>query len=63
MRENSSKETSLSGDFEKHLGRSLASSGLRMPYVKPRMRALRRAVFYVVAELVDAERLSEPASR
>ena len=52
-----SRECTLSPATERRLRETLGSVGLRMNFVRPRSRALRRAYSHTVAELEDAGRI------
>ncbi len=49
---------SWSAHSEETLRETLDSAGLRLPFLRPRAVLAHRAMFYVIAELVDAEVLS-----
>ena len=50
-----------SADGEAHLRATLSSAGLKFPFRRPRAQLARRALFHIIAELIDAERLTEGA--
>ena len=58
MHELSPFERHWSAQAEEQLQASLRSSGLEMPFVRPRARVARIAMFHAVAELEDAGRFS-----
>ncbi len=58
MRQQASEEH-LSAQYESELRNNLSEIGLRFPFRRPRAALARRAMFRVVAELVDAGRLND----
>ena len=51
------RDDAWSENAEQKLASSLANTGLRLPYIKPRFRILRRALNHVMSELIDAGRI------
>ena len=58
MHELAPRQSSWSADAEEKLRSLLRSAGIRVPYVRPRPRIARSAIFYAVAELDDASKIS-----
>ena len=52
------RDSTWSANAEKKLQSYLRSVGIRLPFLRPRARLARRALFHVVAELCDAGRLT-----
>ena len=54
-----SRESTWSAKAERRLRSLLSAAGIRLPFVRPRARFARRAMFHMVAELIDAGRIDE----
>ena len=57
------RESTWSVQAEKRLRASLNTVGIRSPFVRPRARFARRAMFRAVGELIDAGRIQDDAAR
>ena len=57
------RESMWSAQAERQLRSWLSAVGLRLPFVRPRVRFARRAMFHAVAELIDAGKIPNDALR
>ena len=57
------RDSMWSAQAERQLRSWLSAVGIRLPFVRPRARFARRAMFHAVAELIDAGRIPDDALR